>query len=119
MSDLAQRARAIRYRELCRIHAGRAAKTIAPLTGLCLSDIEQRAIADEFARLLETIYTKATELEPNDMQLAAAAAGRTEITDADMLMFAARLKALGQVKYQTGRAIAQEVVAPSRQLGKE
>ena len=109
MNDVAQQARGIRYREMGRIHAGRAAKAIMPLTGLCLSAAEQEAIALEIARLLETVYTGATDLEPNDMQMAAAAAGKTEISDADMLMFAARLKVLGSVSYRQGKAIAQQV----------
>src|SRR5947209_148809 len=82
----------IRCREMGQIVASRAGKELwASSSTLLLSQAERDIIAKHIANLLIEITTGATTLEPNKIQMQAAAAGKTEVTEADMQMFAARL----------------------------
>ena len=84
---------ALRFREIGKIHSGIIAKKLS-LSPSCLTltKPEQVIVGDQIAALLMEVYKGATTLEPNEMQKSAAEAGREEITEADMLMFAVKVQ---------------------------
>ena len=89
--DLRTKAAAIRYREMGSIHAEKIAQKIRHEC-LTLTKREKEIIRDQIALLLMEVFKGQTILEPNPFQQGAAAAGKEEITDADMLMFAAKME---------------------------
>ena len=110
----------LRCRALARVHVKEIARQFRVLC-LTLMSAEQELAVKQIAVLLVEIAEGRTSLEPNDVQKAAAAAGREDITEADMLMFAARVahrQRCGQpaIPYADGVEIIQALPMAQPQL---
>ena len=85
----------IRCKALIGVHVERLAKRLAASKScLVLYSEEKAIIVNQMILLLMEIYEGKTTLEPNHFQRAAAEAGKEDVTEADMLMFAAKLDML-------------------------
>ena len=83
----------VRCQALAAVHVEKAAKLLlASSSCLKLTRKETAIVRDQIAVLLLEIFEGKTTLEPNPFQRAAAECGREEVTEADMLMFAAKLQ---------------------------
>lgn len=115
--DLRTKAARLRAREIGEIHAKAIAKKLNKEC-LVLTDKEMVVVRDHIASLLMEVFTGATTLEPNHFQTGAAMVGKEEVTEADMLMFTAKMdwaqKFCGRMLFcQEAKEVAMHVITGS------